>query len=197
LFAQCKEESPVETPKEKQLCGDFFPLKLGNWWKYDYSYSVVYGIDSEWNDGTKTWEIVDAVVRDSSFYTVREIFSGRRVTKTYNRTPPPQYLWDTTYVPGDTSYIVLCEDFYHKVEIVNQTPTAYRKYLVISMPRYNPLSAGDTLWGKVPGYWSTTIKYVNNIGLYYYWWFSAGNHSYGETYALKEYRLTSDQPTSK
>jgi hypothetical protein len=97
-------------------------------------------------------------------------------------------VWDTTYVAADTSYIVFYEDSYHKIGITEQTPTKYRHRFAISMPRYNPLTAGDTLWMKLPGY-TSTIQYVSNIGLFLYNWFSAGNISYGERYAVKEYHL--------
>ena len=200
FYVQCKEESPTENPQENNSVGDFFPLKLGNWWKYDYSYSMIYGEEKVYIDGTKTWEIIDArMFTDSSQYTVREIFSGRRIGATLVWWEPYPYPWlyDTTYVPADTSFVYLSEDKEHKVNTIGMTATDYRSYLAISLSRFDSTGLVDSLTMQVPHYWSSTIKYVKNIGMVPYYWFSAGNHSYSEVYTLKEYRLQTDQRTGK
>lgn len=188
LSAECGEESPVEKTKEDML-GDYFPVKLANRWKYDYFYSVVIGGEYTITEGSKVWEVVDGLaIADSALYTVREIFSGRRTSKTRYSYPPDQFRYDTTNVGADTSYIFFSEDKNHSIKTVDTNPSRYRSYLNISVVRFNPLSIGDTLRMEIPGYIST-IQFVANVGMVLYDWFRAGNHSYREWYRLTEYDL--------
>lgn len=76
FIAGCKD-SPVTA---EPMFYDFFPLKVGNHWTYDFSYQYVSPVrwEQQIKNGELTWLITDSVAYqpDSVVYNVREFFTG-------------------------------------------------------------------------------------------------------------------------
>ncbi|MBI3579955.1 MAG: hypothetical protein HY276_07740 [Ignavibacteriales bacterium] len=77
LFQSC-EESPIQLLKP-QKTSDFFPLKTGNTWTFNYINEIREVVFSgHWvTDGERAWTIIgNSDMKDYKIYTVLEIFKG-------------------------------------------------------------------------------------------------------------------------
>ena len=144
------------------ILDDYFPLTIGNEWKYkylEYHYIGPYfeGIEIK---GTKTWKIIDHYEHISlQRYKILDTFNGIK------RASNPIGNIDTTFNLTDTTFFYIDEDSLGNLTTDLSESSLYVWAILplyISMPRYNPARMPDSL---IVNQSLVYLKYKKNTGI--------------------------------
>lgn len=143
------------TTSSESLAKDYFPLKIGNSWTFDYGYSPSKSYGSIYTSGTLSWTIISFKdIGDIEEYTIRETFKG----KTYS---PASRLKDTVYIGPDTAYFNITESPLHRITI-NSKLTQLGQ---ISIKRFYAESTPDTISVSTINYTSHNLTLIKAEGV--------------------------------
>lgn len=181
----------VETSEETV---DYWPLKVGNKWIFDYHGGWIHAFDSDRCDGTESWEIIEKNVAGNwTQFRVRKIFSGKYYTR--RSTPYPVGFIDSLIFEADTSYFDLAEDQSGMLEIqyklARPPEPAFFEFMTLERRFLSPVF-GDTLdfqtgYPSVKNCWHE--RYVKDVGPSYISKWEGGNHQWSYSLKLVDYEI--------
>jgi len=153
--------------KLKMIFIDYFPLAIGNTWKYEKETS--YAHDPSFF-GTADWKIVDIIEEDTlTTYQVEETLNGIEIDP---------WMGDTTYIINFKRTQNIIEYLDHKIHI--QYFGAYYH----SFDRYYPVSSKDTVEYKL---YELEVKLKKETGIIYlHDHYYGGNSNFSKTYIFLE-----------
>jgi hypothetical protein len=195
-----KNGSLVTPPTQKN---DFFPLKIGNYWKYDYTGKMQEMSHDMSNVGKIKFEVIDityptAPIQYSQYREPKLFYAVYDIKYEYDgmfySTDPPNYSRHDEYAVVERIY--QDSDNYLIPQFIGEID--YRAWTSFGTNRYQSSAAGDTVKFSIvdlyddkgmPGFYRYET-FVKNVGMEYFHWRGYGYHEiYEETFMLTDYYL--------